>query len=270
MLTCVTPVGWLQRMTQYKAKSEAQETVGDGVLQYPVLMAADILLYQASVVPVGDDQSQHLELTRDIAQRFNSLYGEAFVMPETRLPVVGAKIEVTKAPSTSNPRRFFMQQALGQQKPTEAFSDEEGSFAVWDLPAGLFDMKVTAPGYAPQELATANSDQSIIGIPIQPEHAGDVRLAARARQQQFGLLVLGAVCCLAAVVFAQWDAQQGIGRWFDNATYDPWLKTIYRCLGEEHIVPPPCSDWIALNPSMLVPLEEAQILFPGLMKGKGA
>ncbi len=80
MLTCVTPVGWLERMTQYKAKSEswrhslqylAGESIGDGLLQYPVLMAADILLYQAAIVPVGEDQTQHLELTRDIAQRFN-------------------------------------------------------------------------------------------------------------------------------------------------------------------------------------------------------
>jgi len=92
MLTCVTPVGWLQRMTQFKAKSEEQETIGDGLLQYPVLMAADILIYQAAIVPVGDDQSQHLELTRDIAQRFNSLYGETFVMPATHLPSVGARV----------------------------------------------------------------------------------------------------------------------------------------------------------------------------------
>ncbi|MCS7026190.1 MAG: tryptophan--tRNA ligase [Bryobacteraceae bacterium] len=92
LLTCVTPVGWLERMTQYKAKAALQETIGDGILQYPVLMAADILLYQAHVVPVGDDQAQHLELTRDIAQRFNSLYGETFVMPETKLPAVGARI----------------------------------------------------------------------------------------------------------------------------------------------------------------------------------
>jgi tryptophanyl-tRNA synthetase len=92
MLTCVTPVGWLERMTQYKAKTEAQESISDGLLQYPVLMAADILLYQAHVVPVGDDQTQHLELARDIAQRFNSLYGDTFVMPETRLPTVGARI----------------------------------------------------------------------------------------------------------------------------------------------------------------------------------
>src|SRR5437764_1743763 len=92
MLTCVTPVGWLERMTQYKAKAQGQETVGDGLLQYPVLMAADILLYQAAIVPVGEDQAQHLELTRDIAQRFNSLYGDTFVVPGTSLPAVGARV----------------------------------------------------------------------------------------------------------------------------------------------------------------------------------
>src|ERR1700683_2193770 len=92
MLTCVTPLGWLERMTQFKAKAATQESVGSGLFQYPVLMAADILLYQAAIVPVGEDQTQHLELTRDIAQRFNSLYGETFTMPETRLPAVGARV----------------------------------------------------------------------------------------------------------------------------------------------------------------------------------
>src|SRR5581483_11555441 len=92
MLTCVTPLGWLYRMTQFKTKAAQQETVGDGLLQYPVLMAADILIYQAAIVPVGEDQSQHLELARDVAQRFNSMYGETFVMPATHLPAVGARI----------------------------------------------------------------------------------------------------------------------------------------------------------------------------------
>jgi tryptophanyl-tRNA synthetase len=92
MLTCVTPMGWLERMTQFKAKAAAQESVGDGLFQYPVLMAADILLYQAGIVPVGEDQMQHLELTRDIAQRFNSQYGDTFTMPATKLPAVGARI----------------------------------------------------------------------------------------------------------------------------------------------------------------------------------
>ena len=100
MLTCVTPMGWLSRMTQFKAKSAAQETVGDGLFQYPVLMAADILLYQAAVVPVGDDQAQHLELTRDIAERFNSLYGETFVVPETKLPGFGARVMGLDDPTT--------------------------------------------------------------------------------------------------------------------------------------------------------------------------
>jgi len=100
MLTCVTPMGWLSRMTQFKAKSAMQETVGDGLFQYPVLMAADILLYQAAVVPVGDDQSQHLELTRDIAERFNSLYGDTFVVPETKLPGFGARVMGLDDPTT--------------------------------------------------------------------------------------------------------------------------------------------------------------------------
>jgi tryptophanyl-tRNA synthetase len=100
LLTCVTPMGWLERMTQFKAKAAAQESVGDGLFQYPVLMAADILLYQANIVPVGEDQMQHLELARDIAQRFNSLYGETFVMPATRLPAVGARIMGLDDPTT--------------------------------------------------------------------------------------------------------------------------------------------------------------------------
>jgi tryptophanyl-tRNA synthetase len=100
MLTCVTPVGWLERMTQYKVKAAKQESVGDGLLQYPVLMAADILLYHAGIVPVGEDQAQHLELTRDVAQRFNSLYGETLVVPDTSLPSVGARIMGLDDPET--------------------------------------------------------------------------------------------------------------------------------------------------------------------------
>lgn len=92
VLNCVTPVGWLERMTQYKDKSAKQESVSTGLLDYPVLMAADILLYQTDYVPVGDDQRQHIELTRDVAQRFNTLYGETFAIPEGTIPKVGARI----------------------------------------------------------------------------------------------------------------------------------------------------------------------------------
>ncbi len=92
LLNCVTPVGWLERMTQYKDKAGKQESVSAGLLDYPVLMAADIILYDAHEVPVGDDQKQHVELARDIAQRFNHLFGETFVVPEPVIPQVGARI----------------------------------------------------------------------------------------------------------------------------------------------------------------------------------
>lgn len=99
ILNCVTPVGWLERMTQYKSKSQEQESVGAGLLDYPVLQAADILLYDADEVPVGEDQKQHVELARDIAGRFNHLYGETFVLPEAVLPQVGARIRALNDPS---------------------------------------------------------------------------------------------------------------------------------------------------------------------------
>jgi tryptophanyl-tRNA synthetase len=94
ILTCLAPLGWLNRMTQFKDKAskQSQDSIGAGLLNYPILMAADILLYQAQAVPVGDDQRQHLEFTRDLAQRFNSLYGETFVIPEAMIPREGARI----------------------------------------------------------------------------------------------------------------------------------------------------------------------------------
>jgi tryptophanyl-tRNA synthetase len=88
---CLTPVSWLERMTQYKAKSESINPSA-GLLTYPALQAADILLYQANYVPVGDDQRQHVELTRDIAQRFNHLYGEQFAVPDLLIRQSGARI----------------------------------------------------------------------------------------------------------------------------------------------------------------------------------
>ncbi|HVS12547.1 MAG TPA: tryptophan--tRNA ligase [Thermoanaerobaculia bacterium] len=92
ILSCVTPLGWLERMTQYKTKAGRQGSVGTGLLTYPVLQAADILLYDADEVPVGEDQKQHVELARDIAQRFNHLYGDTFVVPEPVIPNAGARI----------------------------------------------------------------------------------------------------------------------------------------------------------------------------------
>jgi len=93
ILNCQTPMGWMQRMTQFKEKSSKQkDEVSVGLFAYPALMAADILLYDTDLVPVGEDQTQHVEFTRDLAQRFNSLYGETFKLPKTVIPARGARI----------------------------------------------------------------------------------------------------------------------------------------------------------------------------------
>jgi tryptophanyl-tRNA synthetase len=99
ILTCCTPVGWLERMTQYKSKAAQSATVGSGLLAYPALQAADILVYKATYVPVGDDQKQHIELARDIAHRFNRLYGECFPLPEVLTRSSGARIMALDDPA---------------------------------------------------------------------------------------------------------------------------------------------------------------------------
>jgi len=109
LLNCYIPMGWMQRMTQFKEKaSEQREQVSVGVFDYPALMAADILLYNTNSVPVGEDQKQHVELTRDVAQRFNSIYGETFVVPEPIIAEVGARI-------------------MGLEDPTKKMSKSEGN-----------------------------------------------------------------------------------------------------------------------------------------------
>jgi tryptophanyl-tRNA synthetase len=92
LLSGVTSYGQLGRMIQFKDKSERQEFISAGLFTYPVLMAGDILLYQTDIVPIGDDQKQHLELARDVAERFNSRYGETFKVPEGRFPETGGRI----------------------------------------------------------------------------------------------------------------------------------------------------------------------------------
>jgi tryptophanyl-tRNA synthetase len=98
-LNCYTQMGELNRMTQFKDKSQKHaNNINAGLFDYPVLMAADILLYQANEVPVGQDQKQHLELTRDIATRFNNAYGDTFVVPEPFIPETGAKVMSLQEP----------------------------------------------------------------------------------------------------------------------------------------------------------------------------
>lgn len=100
ILNCYTQMGELNRMTQYKDKSKRYaDNVTAGLFDYPVLMAADILLYQANLVPVGDDQKQHVELCRDIATRFNKLYGDTFTLPECYFPKAGARVMSLQDPT---------------------------------------------------------------------------------------------------------------------------------------------------------------------------
>ena len=99
LLQCLTGFGELSRMTQFKEKSQGKESFSAGLFTYPTLMAADILLYDADVVPVGEDQKQHLELTRDLAQRFNSRYGKLLVVPEPMIGKLGARIMALDDPT---------------------------------------------------------------------------------------------------------------------------------------------------------------------------
>src|SRR5947207_7675078 len=98
LLSAVTSFGELRRMTQFKEKSDLQEFVSAGLFNYPVLMAGDILLYQTEIVPVGDDQRQHIELTRNVAERFNTRYGETFTIPRGVFPEEGARIKNLQEP----------------------------------------------------------------------------------------------------------------------------------------------------------------------------
>ncbi|MGG0387372.1 tryptophan--tRNA ligase [Priestia megaterium] len=135
MLQCVAYIGELERMTQFKDKSAGKEAVSAGLLTYPPLMAADILLYNTDLVPVGEDQKQHLELTRDLAERFNKKYNDVFTIPEVRIPKVGARVmslqDPTKKMSKSDPNQKAFITLLDDAKTIEkkiksAVTDSEG------------------------------------------------------------------------------------------------------------------------------------------------
>jgi tryptophanyl-tRNA synthetase len=135
MLQCVAYIGELERMTQFKDKSEGKEAVSAGLLTYPPLMAADILLYKTDLVPVGEDQKQHLELTRDLAERFNKKYNDIFTIPDVRIAKVGARVmslqEPTKKMSKSDPNNKAFITLLDEPKQIEkkiksAVTDSDG------------------------------------------------------------------------------------------------------------------------------------------------
>jgi tryptophanyl-tRNA synthetase len=143
LLSAVASYGQLGRMTQFKEKSDRHEFVSAGLFTYPVLMAGDILLYQTDLVPIGDDQRQHLELARDIAERFNYRYGETFRVPDGQFPKVGGRIMDLQEPAN---------------KMSTTLSSEQGAVYITDPPDAIrkkFKSAVTDSGrevrYDPKE-----------------------------------------------------------------------------------------------------------------------
>lgn len=165
ILTCNTYMGELSRMTQYKDKSQKYgNSIGAGLFNYPSLMAADILLYNTDLVPVGKDQTQHLELTRDLANRFNSAYSDTFKIPEGYIPKEGAKImdlqEPTKkmSKSSDNPNSFILimdPPEVIRKKISRAVTDSLGVINYSDHQPGvknLLNIISAIKGISPEEL----------------------------------------------------------------------------------------------------------------------
>nr|WP_122012784.1 tryptophan--tRNA ligase [Maliibacterium massiliense] len=196
LLNCYTPVGELSRMTQFKDKSEKHAgNVNAGLLDYPVLMAADILLYQTDLVPVGADQKQHLEMSRNLAVRFNNAYSETFKVPEPYIPPVGARVMSLQDParkmSKSDEDACYVAlldapDAIAR-KVRRAVTDSVGVIAYTEQQPGvrnLIDILSAFSGRTPERIvadfagrgygdlkeATAEAVISVL-VPIQKEHA---------------------------------------------------------------------------------------------------
>ena len=165
ILNCFTYMGELNRMTQFKDKSAKHaDNINAGLFTYPVLMAADILLYQADVVPVGIDQMQHLELTRDIAERFNNIYGDVFTLPEPYIGKVGAKImslqdpakKMSKSDENPNASIYLMDDPdTVMRKCKRAVTDSEAQILYRDEQPGvknLIDIYSACTGKSPEEV----------------------------------------------------------------------------------------------------------------------
>jgi len=156
LLSAVTSYGQLGRMTQFKEKADRHEFVSAGLFTYPVLMAGDILLYQTDLVPIGDDQRQHLELARDIAERFNHRYGETFRVPEGQFPAVGGRIMDLQEPTS---------------KMSTTLSSEQGAVYLTDPPDSIrkkFKSAVTDSGrevrYDPREKPGVSNLLEILNV----------------------------------------------------------------------------------------------------------
>lgn len=172
LLTCNTYMGELGRMTQYKDKSQKYgDSIGAGLFTYPVLMAADILLYNTDLVPVGQDQKQHLELARDVANRFNNAYSPTFKVPDPYIPKIGAKImslqEPTKKMSKSddNPNSYILimdPPEVIRKKVSRAVTDSLGVINYTDEQPGvknLLDILIAINGSTSEELVAYYKDK---------------------------------------------------------------------------------------------------------------
>ena len=168
MLQCIASVGELRRMTQFKDKSARNEFVSAGLLTYPVLQAADILLYDTDEVPVGDDQRQHLELTRDVAERFNARYGDTFVVPRATIPRAGARVMDLQLPgdkmsksAASDTGTVYLTEDLSAvaKKFKRAVTDSDGEVrydpAAKPGVSNLLSILGAATGRDPEEVAGA-------------------------------------------------------------------------------------------------------------------
>ncbi|MDX8045783.1 tryptophan--tRNA ligase [Gracilibacillus sp. S3-1-1] len=146
MLQTVSYIGELERMTQFKDKSQGKEAVSAGLLTYPPLMAADILLYGTNIVPVGDDQKQHIELTRDLAQRFNNKFNDIFTIPEISIPKVGARIMSLQEPTNKMSKSDDNQKASIFMLDTEKQIEKKIKSAVTDSEGIVKFDKENKPG----------------------------------------------------------------------------------------------------------------------------
>lgn len=196
-LSCNTYMGELSRMTQFKEKSQRHEdNINAGLFTYPVLMAADILLYQTHLVPVGADQKQHLELSRDIAMRFNNAYGETFVIPEAFIPKVGARVMSLQEPekkmskSDSNENAYIAlldKPEIITKKIKRAVTDSDGEIAFREDKPGVSNLlsilsacsgepigsvmsRLGGKGYGELKKETADSVVAVLA-PIQEKYA---------------------------------------------------------------------------------------------------
>ncbi len=228
ILQCTASMGELRRMTQFKDKGGESESVSAGLFAYPCLMAADILLYDIDEVPVGEDQRQHLELTRDLAIRFNSRYGETFVVPKATLPPVATRVRDLQDPtrkmskSLESPGTIWLEDSpdIIARKIKRAVTDADGTVA-YDFEtkpgvSNLLELLSAATGESPADLAGKYTQYG----PLKSDTADEIVSLIQPLQERFGELmddpsyVMGVLA--AGSAYASEIAENTLGRSYTN------------------------------------------------------